>query len=155
VKDWTTPKSKELWDNRTKLIAEWIPAGATVLEFGCWTRHLETLIAPSCTYIPSDIYGRGPDTFICNLNAEHLPTFPTADIVVFGGVLEYVKDIPRLIAHLNCKTVLTSYVFQRQWPWGNRRAEFIGVFEKCGYTKRDEVAYDNNIPGGVIMRFER
>lgn len=88
------------WDSRTRLLATFIEPGTTVLEFGCGRQVLRHILHPSCTYIPSDIESRSEDTWVCDLNAPTLPIMPASDVAVFGGVLEYIHDLPRLFEHL-------------------------------------------------------
>jgi hypothetical protein len=59
---------------------------------------LEKLLDPSCTYVPSDLINRGPETFICDLNRRPLPDLShlNLDTAVFGGVLEYIHDLKSL-----------------------------------------------------------
>jgi hypothetical protein len=49
---------------------------------------------------------------VCDLNGKSLPLFPPHDVAVFSGVLEYVNDLPRLVAFLakTVDTVVASYV---------------------------------------------
>lgn len=101
----------ESWDTRTKLLASFIPPQSTVLEFGAGRMVLPRYLPEGCRYTPSDIVDRGQNTIVCDLNAAQLPAFPFHDAVVFSGVLEYVHDLQRLIAHLaaSCHMIVASY----------------------------------------------
>ncbi len=100
-KRWSPSASlSENWDERMAIIARLIPDGAPVLEFGAGRMVLKQYLKPGTVYTPSDIVDRGPGTIVCDLNAEELPKFARHDVVVFAGVLEYIFDVPRLIAHL-------------------------------------------------------
>ena len=92
------------WDSRTIQMANLVPPGTTVLEFGAGRMILAKHLPPGCMYKPSDIVDRGSGTFICDLNDPVLPTFPDHQVAFFSGVLEYVQDIPRLIDHLSSST---------------------------------------------------
>jgi hypothetical protein len=101
------------WEARTKKLAGLIPAGSVVLEFGAGRQQLKRLLAPGCTYYASDLTDRGPGTVVCDLNARPLPDlrYLKADVVVFGGVLEYMRDLPSLAQWLKDQApiVITSY----------------------------------------------
>jgi len=102
-KRWSSPQGLESWwDERTQMLARLVPAGSRVIEFGAGRRQLEKYLSADCTYIPSDLTDRGPGTIVCDLNKRPLPDLsdqaPT--VAVFGGVLEYVKDVKSLIAWL-------------------------------------------------------
>ncbi|MEZ4867709.1 MAG: methyltransferase domain-containing protein [Caldilineaceae bacterium] len=101
----------ESWDTRTKMLASFIPPNSTVLEFGAGRMMLRHYLPEGCQYTPSDIVDRGQNTLVCDLNAAHLPPFPFHDVIVFGGVLEYVHDLQRLIAHVatSCEMIVASY----------------------------------------------
>lgn len=99
---WQAEKALSLdWEPRTRQIASLVPPGTSVLEFGAGRMVLAKFLPPGCSYTPSDIVDRGPGTIVCDLNALSLPAFPPHDVTVFSGVLEYVQDVPRLVAHLS------------------------------------------------------
>jgi hypothetical protein len=99
---WQAEKALSLdWEPRTLQIAGLVPPGSSVLEFGAGRKTLAEFLPDGCSYTPSDIVDRGPGTFVCDLNAPSLPVFPPHDVAVFSGVLEYVRDVPRLVAHLS------------------------------------------------------
>ncbi len=83
------------WDPRTKAMAQLIPNGSRVLEFGAGRRQLERYLDASCTYSPSDLLDRGPGTIVCDLNVRPLPDFRglNLDVAVFSGVLEYLTQL--------------------------------------------------------------
>jgi hypothetical protein len=97
---WTDLKNYESWwDARTQKIARLIPAASRVIEFGAGRRQLEKFLDPTCTYVPSDLAARGLDTFVCDLNRVPRPDLGNlnVDTAVFGGVLEYVRDLESLV----------------------------------------------------------
>lgn len=91
------------WEERTRLLARLIPPGSHILEFGAGTRTLQKYLAPDCTYLPSDLVARNADTFVCDLNSRPLPDLSTfnIDTAVFGGVLEYILNLPELVCWLS------------------------------------------------------
>ena len=137
------------WAERTALLAEWVPPGSRVLDIGAGRRALRALLPPGCTYIPADLVHRGSDTFTCDLNASVLPPFPDHDVAVLSGVLEYVHDVPRLIAHLGRASghVVASYasvrhgdgvLARRRHGWVNDYGEeqLRRLFDECGFRCR-------------------
>jgi len=95
-KRWTSLENLETWwDERTIELARLVPAGSRVLEFGAGRRQLQRYLPAGCQYIPSDLVDRGPGTVILDLNQRPLPDLAQLrpDVAVFGGVLEYVRDL--------------------------------------------------------------
>ena len=138
------------WDRRIAVIARLIPRGSAILDVGAGTRELEKLLPPGCVYIPLDFVDRGPDTLICDLNARRLEKFPEVDIAVCSGVLEYVRDVPRLFAHLYeaADRVIASYAVDDEgdkqhrkarknngWINAHTTAEIIQAFGGAGFSR--------------------
>jgi hypothetical protein len=99
---WSDPLSFDAdWDARAQLAAALIPREARVVEFGAGLRQLERYLAPTVSYIPSDIVDRGPGTLILDLNARPLPPLSGSDTCVFCGVLEYIVNIPDVVEWLS------------------------------------------------------
>lgn len=100
----------ESWDERTRLLVAPIKPHSTVLEFGAGRLVVENMLPEQCTYLHSDIVKRREDTLVLDLN-ETLPVFQSVDYMIFSGVLEYVKDIPKLLEHCSKYTshMLLSY----------------------------------------------
>lgn len=134
------------WEPRTRLLASLVPAGSSVLEFGAGRMTLAQFLPEGCRYTPSDIVERGPGTIVCDLNAPDLPDFPSHDVAVFSGVLEYVNDVPRLIAHLTPVIgvfILSYAILETHTNRINRRASgwvndydsssLEGIFRQNGY----------------------
>lgn len=135
------------WDSRTRLLAELIRPGASVLEFGAGRRALGRFLSQGCTYTPSDLVDRGAGTLVCDLNAAMLPAFPPHDVAVFSGVLEYVNDVPRLVRRLSScvNTIVLSYaaidehpsiVYRRADGWVNdfSASDLDALFSESGFT---------------------
>lgn len=147
------------WESRTIALASMIPEGSTVLEFGAGRRNLEKRLPAGCEYIPSDLTSRGPDTIVCDLNRRPLPAFPRSQVVVFLGVLEYVADVPSLLAHLRPLTnsCLVSYVCSSGHSvreLANRRAtswitdftqeQLVAAFAEAGFRCDEIRPWDGN-----------
>jgi len=48
------------WDKRTRAIADLIPPGSHVVEFGAGRCQLRNWLPIDCTYVPSDIVSADP-----------------------------------------------------------------------------------------------
>ena len=90
------------WAERTRLMAQLIPPHSHVIEFGAGRRELESNLDPTCRYVAADLVTRGPGTIVLDLEARPLPDLSSFnfDVAVFGGVLEYLSDLPRVISWL-------------------------------------------------------
>lgn len=149
---WGTTKALSgKWDSRTIQIARLVPEAASVIEFGAGRLVMKDHLPTGCTYTPSDLVDRGDGTIVCDLNDATLPTLQPYDVAAFSGVLEYVNDVPRLIAHLSgCVNIVLASYAVTDANKGNRRAqgwvndysadELIEVFAKagfcCGHTEQ-------------------
>lgn len=125
---WTSPAGlEEWWDSRTVILAEMVPSGTRLIEFGAGRRRLEHFLAGRCAYYPADLVDRGPGTLVFDLNKRPLPdlTGLRLEVAVFGGVLEYVVDVPGLVAWLgqtvSCCVASYAYVAPRPGVWGKVR----------------------------------
>ncbi len=128
------------WSTRTEAMAKLITKPSTVLELGCGNMALEKLLPAGSCYIPSDLVYRGYGTLVFDLNDSYLPVFPTCDICFMAGVLEYVKDVHRLVEHLSrcCDEVIVSYCvgglrLANGWVNSYKRNEIVAIFNKAGY----------------------
>jgi hypothetical protein len=149
VERWRTLDNlNENWDTRTAMLARFVPPNCSVIEFGAGRCILPRYLPGGCTYTPSDLVDRGPGTIICDLNAHQLPEFPWHDVALFSGVLEYVHDLDRLVAHLtrSCSLIAASYaatdypvqqrvLTRRRHGWVNdyQTAELEQLFQHHGF----------------------
>lgn len=114
LKRWSTLKSfHKTWEERTYILARKIPKDAIVLEFGAGRQILRDQLPKGCTYLHSDIVKRDKDTIVVDLNKE-LPEFPKVDVMIFSGVLEYIYDVEKILAHCSkySNQILMSYAVQ-------------------------------------------
>jgi hypothetical protein len=106
------------WEARTQKLASMVPTDARVIEFGAGTLALKRYLAPTCSYVASDLVPRGPDTFVCDLNRRPLPDLQPlhANVAVFAGGLEYVRDVPSVVAWLSdhVRYCVASYAVARR-----------------------------------------
>lgn len=87
-----------LWPQRLRLAAAMIPNGSSVLDLGAGSMALEEALAPDCTYQAADVIERRPGAcLIVDLNARQFPS-GRYDWIVVLGVVEYVRDVPWLLA---------------------------------------------------------
>ena len=91
------------WNERTKIMAQWITPKSSVLEFGAAKLALKQFLPEGVNYTPSDIVDRGEGTIVCDLN-KTIPDIRHQDIIFFSGVLEYIYNVPDLIRSLSGKT---------------------------------------------------
>ena len=147
---WASPAGHETWwDERTQLIASMIPNGARVIEFGCGRRQLEKFLPGECTYVPSDLVERGPGTIVCDLNTRPLPDLGhlTLQVAVFGGVLEYVRDVESVIQWVREMGVQTCVASFDAVPAG------LGPFGRLWERQRRlKNGYMNNLTEETLLR---
>ncbi len=89
-------------DPRAELAAQFIPAGARVLDLGA-SPALRTLLPNGCSYVGAGQTGKKRRV---DLSIDEFPTEAAtrADVIVMLGVLERVKEIESLFTHLRfCK----------------------------------------------------
>lgn len=145
---WTDTSNLEAWwESRTRMLAAMVPQGSRVVEFGAGTRSLGRSLDPSCSYVASDLVERGPDTFVCDLNRRPLPDLGPLqpDVAVFAGVLEYLRDVPSIVAWLaaHVRYCAASYaVVQPAGPMRTLAARTLRTYYGYmnSYTETDVVA---------------
>lgn len=106
------------WNERTIMMAAYVPSGASVIEFGAGAQALRKALPAKCRYQPSDLVARTPDTLVCDLNSFY-PELPAeADVAFFSGVLEYIHDLPGLFNWLRGQVsqVVFSYATYEHTP---------------------------------------
>ncbi|MBW7969476.1 methyltransferase domain-containing protein [Bradyrhizobium sp. BR 10289] len=148
VARWSDPASLEAaWDARAELAAQFIPAGARVLDLGCGKMSLRRFLPPGASYRGCDLVAREADTIVCDFNAGEFPTDAAtdADIITLLGVLEYIPDSDAFFAHLRaagrdvvlsyCATDLTGSVDRPALGWLTHFS-FLGLaklFDRHGF----------------------
>jgi SAM-dependent methyltransferase len=100
-------------DERAVFAAQFIPAGARVLELNCGRMALRRFLPNGCQYRGCDLISRAPDNVVCDLNAGEFPTEAAAeaDVIVMLGVLETILDAESLFTHLRFarRDIVLSY----------------------------------------------
>jgi hypothetical protein len=143
------PHHEAWWDERTKKIATLIPAGSNVIEFGAGRRQLEKFLPAGCRYTPSDLVDRGPGTIVCDLNRSSLPDLRhlCVNVAVFGGVLEYLTDVPSLVSWLASMGIQTCIASFDAVPHG---LSFIQRLKER--IRRYRYGYRNNLTEEQLFR---
>lgn len=135
------------WLHRNETIASLVDQGSKIIEFGAGRQLLSKLIPESCSYTPSDIYKRTPDTIICDLNMNCKVDLSPYDTIIMSGVIEYIDEqsiikFLRYIKRYNIKTFIFSYFhdghpdMRKSNGWVNdfNRETLLGMFCKAGFS---------------------
>lgn len=146
---WADPgQLEQTWDARARHAADYIPAGATVLDLGCGRMALEGFLPADCSYIPCDLVARDRRTVVCDFNAAEFPDTQaaSANIVSMLGVMEYIYDAAGFLQHLRQwqRPVVMSYCVtdavgnlerRRGLGWVNDLSfqELVALFEQVGF----------------------
>ncbi|MCV7177490.1 class I SAM-dependent methyltransferase [Mycolicibacterium sphagni] len=97
VRYWTSIASggPPPWDERNRIIAQFVKSGTSVLDLGAGARTLKGHLSPDCRYQPCDIV-RSPEVWFCDFNSGvYPPVHEKFDYVICSGVLEYIwKPLP-------------------------------------------------------------
>ena len=161
------------WDERAEIVAHHIPAGSRVLDFGAGRRSLERFLDPTCVYIPADLVSRGPGTVVLDLNRRPLPDLHDlhANIAVFAGVLEYIRDVPSLVEWVSRQAPVCLVSYQLAQPrtgvlrrWGRAvvgwvnaysREELQRLFEQGGFRCEIDTFGETSEGPEPILLFRR
>lgn len=172
VARWANYEFPTDWALRSKVMAQFIPSGSRVVEFGAGTCALEQYLPPGCVYIPTDIVARRPGMRIVDLNQRPLvdlrelhPTVP-----VLAGVFEYLNDVPYVVCWLakHFDICIASYEAASSAPdirerkqrvgmgWINEYSEneFVAVFGDAGWRLVTQTPFPGD-PPGVVFVFEK
>jgi hypothetical protein len=155
VRRWSRSESlRSDWDERTRLMAQFIRPSSSVIEFGAGRQVLRTYIPQDCRYQPSDVADRGNGTMVCDLNQSFPSLSGIYDYAVFSGVLEYIEDVDRLLKNLapHTQTILASYadvggvpdlLTRKMCGWINHytEQEFVDYFLSNGFVLREKTTW--------------
>jgi hypothetical protein len=127
------------WDKRTRAIAELIPSGSRVIEFGAGRCQLRRWLPADCTYLPSDIVDRGSGSWLCDLNRRPLPQLErraALQVAVFSGVLEYVVDVRGVLAWLapHVDRIVVSYNLASEATGPGDRLQTVAARLSAGWV---------------------
>jgi tetratricopeptide (TPR) repeat protein len=144
------------WNERARLAADFIPAGASVLDLGCGRMALEGYLPPGCRYTPCDIVRRDERTLLCDFNEQPVPRAPDATHVAALGVLEYVHDWRNFLRQLRsfglpvvlsyCPTDFTAHLDRKALGWINHISlqELCAGFAEAGFHLQTSLRPDSN-----------
>jgi hypothetical protein len=77
---WSNPASFEsAWDARAEFAAQFMPAGARVLDLGCGRMSLQRFLPRGCSYRGCDLLARDARTIVCDFNAGQFPAEGAAE----------------------------------------------------------------------------
>lgn len=148
VARWADPGGfEQAPDERAAFAAQFIPAGARVLELGCGRMALRRQLPHGCSYQGCDLIARDEDTIVCDFNAGEFPTQAAAeaDVIVMLGLLETVVDVESFFTHLRfckrdvilsyCATDLTGKCDRAALGWVNSFSffELARLFDRFGF----------------------
>jgi Flp pilus assembly protein TadD len=149
------------WNERARLAADFIPAGATVLDLGCGRMALEGYLPPGCKYAPCDIVRRDERTLLCDFNEQPVPHPPGATHITTLGVIEYVHNWRNFLRQLRafglpvvlsyCPTDFTAHLDRNSLGWVNHLSlqELCAGFAEAGFHLQSSMRPDGN---QVLMR---
>ena len=134
-------------DERAQFAAQFIPAGARVLELNCGRGTLRRYLPNGCGYQGCDLVARDEETVVCDLNAGEFPTEAAtqSDVIVMLGVLETIADVDSFFTHLRfckrdlilsyCATDLTGNCDREALGWINHFSYFdlARLFDRFGF----------------------
>ena len=100
----------EEWSNRTRLAANLIEDGMSVIEFGAGNGIMGDILGSRNPYLPTDIIKRKDGFEVINLN-HPLQLIGNFDIGVALGVMEYLEDVSFTLGMLsnNVPYLITTY----------------------------------------------
>lgn len=142
------------WDERTKIMAAFIPSGTSVIEFGSGAQVLQNFLPSDVRYQPYDLVARTPSTIVCDLNNCFPDISGDSNIVVFSGVLEYIVNLPALFCWLrkSAKKVVFSYAIHEHTPslFERRRNGWVNDFTEAEIL---QVVTRAGFKGGAVSRW--
>jgi len=144
------------WNQRARLAADFIPAGAHVLDLGCGRMALEGFLPPGCRYTPCDVVRRDERTLLCNFNEQPIPQAAGVTHVTALGVLEYIHDWRGFLRQLRalclpvvfsyCPTDFTAHLDRKALGWINHLSlqELSDGFAEAGFHLQSSSRPDSN-----------
>ena len=156
---------ESFWDERTRLIAGMIPPESNVVEFGPGRLLLPRLLGEGSRYFAVDLtQGEGVDLVLDLNDVSAVERADVAgEVAVFGGVLEYVFDVPALVRWVASRfeICIASYSPLTSPSSGQRRGrgrlqrvsqgwvnsysvgELEEIFLSCGFAVHDRRGWRN------------
>ncbi len=157
IERWSNPANLQpAWNARARLVADFIPSGATVLDIGCGAMALEQFLPPGCSYLPCDVVKRDERTMVCDLNAGQFPSAQNVTHISLLGVLEYIHDWQNLLRQLRalrlplilsyCPTDFTAHLHRSTLGWINHLSleELCTGLSEAGFQIQTSLRADAN-----------
>lgn len=131
-----------------------IPKGAKVLDLCYGAPSLASLLPPDAALLRADASARGREDRVAALHRGELPAIDGATIATAFGMLEFVEDLPRLLAGLRTADLplLASYhatddgadLDRAALGWTNHleRARLARLCGDAGYALQARWAFD-------------
>jgi len=144
------------WNERARMAADFIPAGAHVMDLGCGRMALETYLPPGCRYTPCDLVARDERTLICDFNSQAIPKTAGITHITALGVLEYIHDWRAFLRQLRafglpvvfsyCPTDFTSHLDRKALGWINHLSvhDLCAGFTEAGFNLQTSLRPDSN-----------
>lgn len=104
------------WKTRIALMAEHIPSGASVVDFGCGPMWLKEYLVDG-SYAGVDYVSRGDGTIVCDFNVKEFPEIEF-DVAFVSGCLEYIVDFEWFIRRVatQSRLCILSYCTIDEFP---------------------------------------
>jgi len=173
---WNSYAFPNEWSLRSSRMAAFVPSGSTVYEFGAGRSILAEFLPATCILISSDVIERRPGMLVVDLNRRPFPPIGGSAplVAVFGGVLEYLSDLPAVLqwAGSNFDLCIASYECAGTQPgltewlrtrirrshegWVNHytQVQLGTLFADAGYRLLHTAVWGESDPG-MIYVFQR
>lgn len=149
TRDWTGPAQLEpvfALRRARAFIAERLPADARILELGCGTPALQSLLAKGAQHLPADVAARSETYRVSRLDKLEFPEASDATHILAFGILELLgPELPALLRQLRLydRPVIATYhaaedtadLDRTAYGWVNHltRAELAAACRAAGF----------------------
>lgn len=144
----------EDWNQRTKILGDYIKSEARIIEFGAGNMFLKNYLKNYSKYTPSDIIKRFDETVVADLNDTLSINLSDYDTIVFSGVLEYVYDIENVFSQITpeiqqivlsycCSDILKLSRLKNGWLSDYTQKQLIEIFQKYNFIVQDYQEWKN------------
>lgn len=150
------------WKKRITAMAQYVPAGSSVMDLGCGPMWLKEE-RPDLIYTGVDYTYRDADNIVADFNKKQFPN-RKCDVAFISGCLEYIESPEWLITQvaLVADRCVLSYcvidihndlISRRREGWVNdlSRIDIENLFLSKGFSLSEQLEHDNN----VIFVFDR
>ncbi len=164
IKRWKhNDQLQENWNERTKIIADYIDRKSRIIEFGAGNMYLKDYLDPE-HYTPTDIVKRFDETTVSDLNESIEIDLSEFDTAVFSGVLEYVHDVERVFKQLQnfkvqqvvlsycCSDINTKSRSLNGWFSDLSKSEIETIFGENNYQIQDYIEWDEQSIFNLILK---